>query len=367
MNPNILPILTLNPENKYTYEEIKKLIESNYIFAPYTFNDPKFQEYNIISKITLMMNCNIIPKITIPNHSNHNNESNDIVITGNKIKFQIEYFVQIQNVHHWRYEPIGKKLATCNNQCEERCLRYISKNPFNIIFIRPENLTKNIIETVVKLNGMVLKHVPIEYWDDNLCKSAIDQNVKSISLIWHITKKIELFEYALSKNNDSLKYIFNCDKTLEIFEKSFQLNGLSLNYVSQLFSLNDLSQSVYSHFNLPFTLYKIAVSQNWKALHFVPKEKQNIELYEIALKQSFEALRFIPKDIVLQSQDVIKYVPPELITDEICKIACMQNGNPLQYVPPELITDEMCQMACMQNGNPLQYIKQELITKELVS
>jgi len=102
----------------------------------------------------------------------------------------------------------------------------------------------------------------------------------------NITKNIEFFYYALSKNNDTLKYILDCDKTFEIYEKSFTLNGLSLKYAFQ---------TSYLHYDLPSILYKIAVNQNWKALHYVPREKHNEELYEIALKQSCEALRLIQR------------------------------------------------------------------------
>jgi hypothetical protein len=237
--------------------KLSKLIKESY--SPVIHNNKNHEEYNIISKITIM---NDVPEI----------------------RFKIEYFLKIQDHYHWLYRPIGKKLAAWKNQCEERCLKYIRKNPFKIIFIRPENLTQNIIENAVQLNGMVLKHIPIKYWDDNICKMAINQNIKSISFILNITKNIEFFDYALSKNNDTLKYILDCDKTFEIYEKSFTLNGLSLKYAFQ---------TSYLHYDLPSILYKIAVNQNWKALHYVPREKHNEELYEIALKQSCEALRLI--------------------------------------------------------------------------
>jgi hypothetical protein len=306
--------------------KLLQLIKESY--SPVMHNNEKNEEGNIISIVTII---NYFPEI----------------------KFKIQYFEKIKNAHHWWYRPIGKKLATCKNQCEERCLRYIRKNPFKIIFIRPENLTKNIIENAVQLNGMVLKHIPIKYWDDNICKMAMNQNIKSISFILNITKNIEFFDYALSKKNNALKYILDCDKTLEIYEKSFQLNGLSLKYASRSY----LPPSTPS---IPSKFYEIAVNQNWKALQYVPLEKHNEELYEIALNQSCESLRLIPleKQILIPKEKQIlipvgsslqnyklHYVSPELMTEAICKLAVKPNLDILK----SRITYEMC----------MQYIKKQ--------
>jgi hypothetical protein len=336
--------------------KLLQLIKESY--SPVMHNNEKNEEGNIISKITII---NDVPEI----------------------KFKIQYFEKIQDHYHWLYMPIGKKLATCKNQCEERCLRYIRKNPFKIIFIRPENLTKNIIENAVQLNGMVLKHIPIKYWDDNICKMAMNQNIKSISFILNITKNIEFFDYALSKNNNALKYILDCDKTLEIYEKSFQLNGLSLKYAFQ---------TSYLKYDLPSKFYEIAVNQNWKALQYVPLEKHNEELYEIALNQSCEAILLIPpeKQILIPKEkqilipvgsslqnDKLYYVSSELTTEAICNLAVQPNDDVLQYVRKELMSDEnlICnalqfinpkfmteaifKLAVQQNYDVLQYIKKQ--------
>ena len=50
------------------------------------------------------------------------------------------------------------------------------------------------------------------------------------------------------------------------------------------------------------------------------------------------------------------------MTDEICKLACIQDGFALQYVKPELLTDEICQLALLENQNALRYVKEEFRT-----
>ena len=40
-------------------------------------------------------------------------------------------------------------------------------------------------------------------------------------------------------------------------------------------------------------------------------------------------------------------------TEELCKIACAQNGHALQYVEQQ--TEELCKIACAQNGRALEY------------
>ena len=61
----------------------------------------------------------------------------------------------------------------------------------------------------------------------------------------------------------------------------------------------------------------------------------------------------------------LQYVKPEVMNEEICKLAVQNNGLCLQYVKPELMNDEICKLAVKQNGNALRYVKPELMTDEI--
>ena len=53
---------------------------------------------------------------------------------------------------------------------------------------------------------------------------------------------------------------------------------------------------------------------------------------------------------------MLKYVPEELRTKELCEIAVEKNGFALQYVPENLKTFELCEIALAQG-----YLADELL------
>jgi hypothetical protein len=97
--------------------------------------------------------------------------------------------------------------------------------------------------------------------------------------------------------------------------------------------------------NANYEDYKNAVSQDGRALQYVPEELKTPELCKIAVSQDGWALFWVPK---------------ELRTPEMCKIAVGQNGKALPWVPQELITPELCKIAVGQNGKALEYVPPKL-------
>ena len=64
---------------------------------------------------------------------------------------------------------------------------------------------------------------------------------------------------------------------------------------------------------------------------------------------------------------LIKNVPKEYITQELCELAVKQNGVALKWVPEELKTFELCNIAVTNDftGNALKYVPEEFKTYEL--
>ena len=64
---------------------------------------------------------------------------------------------------------------------------------------------------------------------------------------------------------------------------------------------------------------------------------------------------------------LIKNVPKEYITQELCELAVKQNGVALKWVPEELKTFELCNIAVTNDftGNALKYVPEELRTPRL--
>lgn len=71
------------------------------------------------------------------------------------------------------------------------------------------------------------------------------------------------------------------------------------------------------------------------------------------------------KQLVSKDAWALEYVPEELITPELCKIAVSQNGWVLQHVPKELRTPELCKIAVSENARALDFVPEDLRTPEL--
>jgi hypothetical protein len=93
-----------------------------------------------------------------------------------------------------------------------------------------------------------------------------------------------------------------------------------------------------------------AVQYDGYALKYVPENLRTEEICKIAVQQNGYAL---------------EYVPIKLRTEEICHLAVQQNGMALQYVPIKLRTEEICHLAIQQTGWALQYVPEKLKTEEI--
>ena len=56
-----------------------------------------------------------------------------------------------------------------------------------------------------------------------------------------------------------------------------------------------------------------------------------------------------------------------MLTEEICRIAVMQDGYSLRYVEPEFITEELCKLALCDKheSDVLQWVPEQMKTLEL--
>jgi hypothetical protein len=100
-------------------------------------------------------------------------------------------------------------------------------------------------------------------------------------------------------------------------------------------------------------------------LYFVPEDLRTPELCKIAVEKNGRALESVPEDLktpelcriaVEKSEEALEYVPEALKTPELCKIAMEQDGRTLKYVPKVLKTPELCIIAVKNNRWALQYV-----------
>jgi hypothetical protein len=117
-----------------------------------------------------------------------------------------------------------------------------------------------------------------------------------------------------------------------------------------------------------------AVAQNGWALKYVPTQLSTEEMCRIAVVRDGEALRHVPlalrtkeicKIAVAQRGEALCHVPRKLRTEEMCRIAVAKTGGALYHVPERLRTEELCKIAVAQDGRALRHVPLKLRTDEV--
>ena len=137
------------------------------------------------------------------------------------------------------------------------------------------------------------------------------------------------------------------------------------NNIKNYYNIHDLIKS-----NPYKIVYNVPQIKNYDN-NIIDLIKSNPYEYELVVPQieddyqEIHKLALIDSRLFLELPYALKNIPPEFMTEEICKLALKTNGYALECVPHELITDEMCNLALQQNGLALQYVPPELMTEEI--
>jgi len=107
-------------------------------------------------------------------------------------------------------------------------------------------------------------------------------------------------------------------------------------------------------------------------INSLPKEKITFELCYETIKMDKMRFKFVPYKyrtnellaLMKHFNGVIKFIPPELKTFEICLDAVKRNCYDLKYVPKKFKTKELCISAVIHSRWALKYVPKKLITKE---
>jgi len=105
----------------------------------------------------------------------------------------------------------------------------------------------------------------------------------------------------------------------------------------------------------------------------LPKEKITFELCYETIKINKTLLSFVPYKyrtnellkLMKHFNGVMKFIPHELKNYEICHDAVKRNCYDLQYVPKKFKTKELCINAVKYSKWALKYVPKKLLTKEI--
>jgi len=195
-------------------------------------------------------------------------------------------------------------------------------------------------------------------------------------------QKFYINEYDITYNN-LLKYINlpkhslydELDESKKIWDKVF------IKTIVNLFSYNsgeimlDMNKKINCKFRILFS-YEYYINHYYSSENKYKKIENNIKNYDniidainndpwqiIFIDSDYENYKEICKLAVSKNGYTIQCIDPELINEEIYKLAFQQNWSSLEFVKKQ--TEEMCKLAVSRNYNALQFVKPELMTEEI--
>lgn len=121
--------------------------------------------------------------------------------------------------------------------------------------------------------------------------------------------------------------------------------------------------------------YKLCYSlchKDGNFLDYVPLKHRTSELCAVAVKANPNALKFVPKDIMSEEIATISierngrnlmYVPIEKRNLNLCNLAMINYPKAIRYVPEDKLTFNMCMFVAKQNLNTLLWIPDKFLSK----
>jgi hypothetical protein len=277
---------------------------------------------------------------------------------------------------------------------EDMIKKYFNNTKEMIKYIPKEFRDYNLCLEAVKQNGMALEYVPIELRTPELCKLAIHNGLVSYTAIPSHIYDLELYELVVKNNGyylqiipeniinykmcynailtdpNSFQYIPDEYRTYELCKKAMELaienkTPISFKYLKTILNKYKTKE-----------LYELAVKNDGETLFLIPEEYKTQKLYNLAIRNNIDILFGIPEEYKTKefyinmlsssskSIQLMDLLPEKLQTEEMFSIAIEQNGNNLQYIPKELITKKLCDLAFKNKKSGLEYIPEKYITKK---
>lgn len=187
---------------------------------------------------------------------------------------------------------------------------------------------------LVKINGMELTYVPIQFKIKEMCEIALGNNVWAIEFIPAEVLTLEMCISAIKKSN--------------VFE-----------HIPEKFR-TDL-------------IYTIAISNDFMTLEDVPIKFITKEICEIALKNSALEIKFIPKEVLtlemcvsaIRERDVFQYIPEKFRNNTFYEMTFARNEIKFEDIPKEKINFELLKNLIKINYNCFEKISDDFKTEEL--
>lgn len=182
----------------------------------------------------------------------------------------------------------------------------------------------------------VVKELKPEFLDKNIAEYAIEKDIRCISVIPR-----EIVSNWPSLTRQEEKDILTVSKALSNHLQVYsnipvarRTENVSLAAVSAApICLCDVPEKSRSE-----RVIMAALAKDGEMISEIPKEKRTEKMYLVAIENG-------------RGEGVLKELPKDMLTPEICQLAVEASGYNLEYVPEELKTPEMCRTALYSSAD----------------
>lgn len=183
-------------------------------------------------------------------------------------------------------------------------------------------------------------------------------NKPDMYLHWSSEKKEKVMKICFDEVRDShnkLQYIPDDFKTYELCKFAVESQGLALQYVPNCFMTAELCS--------------IAVNENSIALAYVPDEFKTKEIVKTAFDNYKDSRKKVRSHMSMDEMDkdcnLLKYVPSELLDEDICFKAIANCSCNAKYIPQRFFDDKIIAEAAKCSISRY-YIPKEYWTKPII-
>lgn len=244
---------------------------------------------------------------------------------------------------------------------EEICIVALKNNypTRNLIKYIPKNmLTKEFAVSIVEINGLYLKYLPIDVVDENVVLKAVKETIHASKCIPGKYQTDEIYKALFDIKPEVLKYIET--PSLSLCEYVLDKLPSAMTYIRDVSVLTD-------------EMYKKAIRTDCESLKYIPSQKITKELCEYAFSVNYKAFEFFPDEyktpelceiVIRKDVAFLQYCPASMISLEMCEICLKKQGLLLKFVPYRLKTESICLLAVKQDCKAFDFIPRKFLTNE---
>ena len=218
----------------------------------------------------------------------------------------------------------------------------------------------------IKIDNNKIYSVPREFFESEVfCLECIKIKGTNLFFVPEGVKTYEIILTAVKNDGAALKYVPKKSQNMLLCMTAIKNNGRALGYVWKRLISKEMCM--------------LAVENTGAALKFVPEKFLCHEMYERSAKNSRDILSCLPKQYITkelykelinkdgEDGEILKYIPKNRLSRDMCYDAVRQSGLALRYVPSRLINEIMCMKAVEQNGLAVQYVPHQFMTEEVIN